>query len=755
MELPCALGQKIVSSSTIFNNHNLILKLCFTGSNAVILVNQGLPNSGLELFTANENETLVDAQCHLTLLPTSNVDTSGSIISSVHHDAKYNHWIPLVCGDSTSSILDSKACRSLLPSIQAPTETSYVTTMLGARLGAAALSIDNGTRLWITGGSDLNDNHTQAFISSQIFSGITLSWNWGPQLPAAGRKHHCLVRIDHHTAIMMGGQDSDGYFMGSTWIVDIAKMTWSFGGMLDKPRSHHACGVLRDLAKPSSWIVIAAGGQISADGTATKTVEVLVVNEDVTHDATWEQGAQMIIKVWKAASAISADKAKMFVIGGFEQDDNGGSQASNLIHEMECRDRICSWNTRGQEHSLAMSMASPLAMVLPPSPAGYMNQYSEDCQDLKYGAPPGKLALIWSAGWTGIETAMDADIVFVHENSTMTYRCFHDQWHLHVRSESSNGGLLVMKKTYDTETPNLLEYATIFCGGRDGTDDNDIPKRDCYMNGRLVANLATGRYGAASLIIGNGKTLWVTGGHNGYTPLYSTEVIDFSRLTLVDFAYNNVTADSLPGVDLPAPLMYHCLVKADPSVVLLIGGSLYESPTEQSWTYAAPDPICPNQFQWTPIQSMTVARQRHACGALIVSEDPTLKVVVAAGGRTGDGDEQAITDTVELLVIQNNGTMLESVNHASWLSGPHMMEPLEGAAMVTDDRQGKLYLAGGATYLRASVSASSNAVYSFACKPFHCQWTQLETGLSLGRSYLLGALIPDMSPSEAEAGEKL
>ncbi len=505
--------------------------------------------------------------------------------------------------------------------------------------------------------------------------------------------------------------------------------------------------------------VVVAGGQTQG-GIVTDTVDILVVEEgDYSIQASWMQGESMVSPVWNAASTTAHDQQKLLVIGGI----TASGEISNLMHEMQCLHRTCHWSS---EYELSRPMANPIAMALPPSPLLATKEViSQECPDLKHGAPPAKLALIWLAGWTGAEAAMDSDIVLVsikvnsQKNTTtlqnpLSHRCRHDKLHLQARRMSGTGGLLILES-------KAGEYSTVFCGGLEDKDDS-IPSRNCYVNGQLSGrSLSTPRYGAASIVIGSGTILWVTGGQDGNVLLNSTEVIDFSRVEGVPDE-----KDGVKGVDLPGPLSHHCLLRLDVSTVLLVGGSFHGNPTHHSWAYAASDPACPQQFYWTAIGSMRVARERHTCGMITVSTSEgnniatSFVVVVAAGGRTAiEGQGQAITSSVELLVliVGNNGEggdIYKSTREATWTDGPDLKEPLEGGALVS---HGKLYLAGGAT-----VDASSRAVYVFECditmnsaESLACQWTGLGTELSFGRSYLLGVLLPDIPPVDAAKGRFL
>ena len=114
----------------------------------------------------------------------------------------------------------------------------------------------------------------------------------------------------------------------------------------------------------------------------------------------------------------------------------------------------------------------------------------------------------------------------------------------------------------------LLGHTPILCGGLNATDKDDpIPSDKCVHlvmpSTMTLPNLQTARVFAASAVLANETTLWVT---RGYTsdqenkPLDSTELIDIERGTNDE------------GPTLPMPLLFHCLVQLNNDQVLLVGG---------------------------------------------------------------------------------------------------------------------------------------------------------------------------------------
>ncbi len=132
-------------------------------------------------------------------------------------------------------------------------------------------------------------------------------------------------------------------------------------------RSKHTCGILR--VSLSEWIVVVAGGTGNVDN-ILKTVETLSVTDiDIDNNEQWEFGPQLPIPTSEAASAMSTDEQRLFVIGGTT---NIGR--SDSIFRLHCSNIVqCSWTILDLE--LRMPSAG-LALVLPPTPMvsrGYAN----------------------------------------------------------------------------------------------------------------------------------------------------------------------------------------------------------------------------------------------------------------------------------------------------------------------------------------------------------------------------------------------
>ncbi len=271
----------------------------------------------------------------------------------------------------------------------------------------------------------------------------------------------------------------------------------------------------------------------------------------------------------------------------------------------------------------------------------------------------------------------------------------------------------------------------VICGGTEV--ESSAENQMCFSHGDShVHKLAqTGalretRIGAASLVIDNGTTLWITGGHNSKNRLQTTETVTMDPKTT-----GLVVA---LGLNLPKTLSYHCLTKVSDGLAFLTGGEKYEV-TDQtgedlevyseglSWS------INFNTMSWTTESQMEIPRSRHSCGALkdSMSSDSSRKVIVVAGGETKQYGEQEVLQSVELLVIEDKASfMVSSRQGLEWAQGPYLPAPILDAASVVTADQLKMYVIGGSTYVQGIAEFQPLAtIYEFHCSDLQCEWKQV------------------------------
>ncbi len=143
-------------------------------------------------------------------------------------------------------------------------------------------------------------------------------------------------------------------------------------------------------------------------------------------------------------------------------------------------------------------------------------------------------------------------------------------------------------------------------------NDTDLPE-----DPEPVAVMSQARWGAASIVIHDGNTLWVTGGTNGRNDLSSTEFI-----TLTD--------GSGPGPDLPVPVRSHCLVELDADRIMLIGGvssSGGETRSKGTWIFHM------NTLEWTMGPDLRIGRRYHSCGIVRDEDNGTITDLLVVTGN--------------------------------------------------------------------------------------------------------------------------
>ncbi len=280
--------------------------------------------------------------------------------------------------------------------------------------------------------------------------------------------------------------------------------------------------------------------------------------------------------------------------------------------------------------------------------------------------------------------------------------------------QDATGGVLVHQGTFHI----------VVCSGKDkvSNDDNDL----CYSlsdpHKQLSGQMKPSRIGAASLVIDDGKTLWVTGGHNSDRPSPGTNYVQVSSST--EFR-------SRDGRNLPVMKWNHCLGKVGKNIAILIGGKGLAVPVEHmTWS------VNVSTMDWRQQMPLTTGRSKHACGVLKDLSVTDKIIVIAAGGETSDG---TLTDSVELM-FSDGEDYLHSVPHSNWEIGPNIPVAVSDPTSIVTADQRKLFLLGVATNALLGQSLIA-VVYKLHCSDLQCQWTKLDHEMNLmSRSKVLAFL---------------
>ncbi len=277
-----------------------------------------------------------------------------------------------------------------------------------------------------------------------------------------------------------------------------------------------------------------------------------------------------------------------------------------------------------------------------------------------------------------------------------------------------------------------LTPVPLICGGRLAKDESY--NRRCYGLGQgipsRIGTLSRERVGAASLVINNGSTLWMTGGSNVYGDDQDTTDLLTIDIDIDIDGSDNLYLKTANGPKLPRRISYHCLERVG-TTAILFGGSDTIHPTPimgQVWTWdLSMESGSEHDGFWQERASMLHARRKHICGVLRSEEGRQL--IIAAGGEL---DDSAITDTVDLLIVKG-----EALNKG-WQPGPTLPMPLRSAVSVTTASGDQMLVSGGIT----NKQEYSVTVLRLQCQTDQsCQWRELEIKLHYGRASMVGIVL--------------
>ena len=156
------------------------------------------------------------------------------------------------------------------------------------------------------------------------------------------------------------------------------------------------------------------------------------------------------------------------------------------------------------------------------------------------------------------------------------------------------------------------------------------------------------RFGAKSVIFyskQDGKPkLWVIGGFSSHGDLNSTELIrpfdadpEFTKLNRFLFTIAN-----------------HTVVKIDPNIVYIIGGTKYNTESNKTWTVDTDtQDFNTNVIHPNPSCKLKHARSRHSCGKMTLKNGN--EIIIVAGGKF----QHNSLDSVEILepLLNNSWTI--------------------------------------------------------------------------------------------------
>ncbi len=261
----------------------------------------------------------------------------------------------------------------------------------------------------------------------------------------------------------------------------------------------------------------------------------------------------------------------------------------------------------------------------------------------------------------------------------------------------------------------------VMCGG----NDKDWKARnECFSlyNPEIMLDMTgSRRYSSASILVRpegscqQEPVLWITGGANldgnHQNFLHTTSLVSINQ--------------SIPGPDLPLPLMGHCLVKKtnleSDNEIVLIGGNHNGNSQQKIYIY--------NWIKedWTTGPDMKSARQSMACGGLLDQFDGTWIIVAASGGANVPGRRTEILDTRGETASWH------------WQDGPELPVEKSSASGVASWDNKYFYVVGGS----ADAQDASTDIYRLKCFNMDCDWSQSNPQLYNPKSGAVAVLLPD------------
>ncbi len=240
------------------------------------------------------------------------------------------------------------------------------------------------------------------------------------------------------------------------------------------------------------------------------------------------------------------------------------------------------------------------------------------------------------------------------------------------------------------------------------------------------------RSGAASIVIDNGRTLWITGGQFQRRFCYNSTVF-VSTTESSPFTIK-------PGPELPINVTVHCLNKINASTALLIGG--IRTPRGNSPLFLD-IPGSDGSSGKIQIQSsfvgpeLKVARYSPACGVLSNPGDGSSHVVIVAGGTEAVRGGGLLRST-EILALDSSGMIKDD----GWndVDVPELPGKAFNKATGVTTSDGKTMLVVGGEddkreYLNWIVKLEFQLEKGW-------QWTKLDQELQVARTYPVAMMVP-------------
>ena len=253
---------------------------------------------------------------------------------------------------------------------------------------------------------------------------------------------------------------------------------------------------------------------------------------------------------------------------------------------------------------------------------------------------------------------------------------------------------------------------------------------------QLDQTLSQRRYGAASIVIDNGKTLWITGGKSSQGYLKSTEFV-----TLKDDSTDLNPSSSFsiqPGPDLPIATAHHLLIKLNSTTAMLIGGDNASSP---DWPDYQKDGL--NYLHLKSTYFLDIPRVVESTKATVSSvrgpdfQQPSSSLMAGVLNDPADGNRRMVVLVGEIY-NKTEFLMLDQLDQG-WTPGPDKPKAVGSSAGVTTP-DGKSFLVIGGSNNRMTTDPY---IYQLQHQNGCWKWSQLEQKLRVPRQNHIALVVPD------------
>ncbi len=261
-----------------------------------------------------------------------------------------------------------------------------------------------------------------------------------------------------------------------------------------------------------------------------------------------------------------------------------------------------------------------------------------------------------------------------------------------VQCAGAVGGLLY-NHSHNQQIP-------LVCGGSGNVDKCYVVGQEGPAEDQVSITMRYARRHAASVVINEGTTLWITGGETSI-PVGITKTTEYVTMS-----------GSIDGPDLPMvpKVDRHCMVAVNPMETLLIGGRFNQ---DKAWSHNA------TSGDWTLTGDMVLSHENAPCGVLEDSVDLN-KTIILATAENGSTE----------IMVHSNGAH-------DWSLGPEFPTSIEYGSLVTTKDRKRLIAFGFDDGVWHSV-----LFYQFTCHSLQCHWQKMPQEMTAARSDLVSFLIP-------------